>query len=203
MNSLQAEIKKIGEDLELQGWSFSDSFVAKETSLGLLAKIEILATDNLLAPAKIGRQNIERRENSARGDLIHWIEEIPTEPSEQNFYQAIQELQEHLKRHFYLPVHTREFHYALYPPGARYEKHLDQHQGQNSRILSVVHYLNSDWTSSDGGRLRIYDPKNPGTVAIEIDPRLGRSVFFLSDQILHEVLPAHQPRRSVTGWLRR
>jgi SM-20-related protein len=38
---------------------------------------------------------------------------------------------------------------------------------------------------------------------IKINPEAGRIVFFESDKIEHEVLPANRQRMSVTGWLKR
>ena len=61
-------------------------------------------------------------------------------------------------------------------------------------------YLNHDWTSADGGALRIYDDERVRDVL----PRgRERSVCFLSDRFEHEVLPATRERLALTGWFRR
>jgi SM-20-related protein len=96
-----------------------------------------------------------------------------------------------------------EGHLAVYPPGSYYRKHLDQFQGVGLRTLTCVCYLNPGWDSADGGQLRLYtDPAHPERYQ-EILPESGRLVLFLSADFLHEVLPARQPRLSLTGWFRR
>ena len=60
-------------------------------------------------------------------------------------------------------------------------------------------YLNEDWTSADGGALRMYDDER----VREVLPVAGTLVCFLSDRFEHEVLPATRERLAVTGWIRR
>jgi SM-20-related protein len=59
----------------------------------------------------------------------------------------------------------------------------------------MIMYLNID---VDGGELRIYQ----GNKWQDITPNAGKSVFFKSNQLEHEVLITHLPRMSITGWLK-
>jgi SM-20-related protein len=61
-----------------------------------------------------------------------------------------------------------------------------------------VTYLNESWRSSEGGQLVLYHKEGEK----EILPEGGRSVFFKSDEIEHEVKPAKRYRMSITGWLK-
>jgi SM-20-related protein len=92
---------------------------------------------------------------------------------------------------------------ALYPPGAFYAKHIDQHRGQSGRVLSWVLYLNPEWREEWGGQLRLYEPERPELPMAEIFPRAGRLVVFASDEVPHEVRPTDETRASLTGWFRR
>ncbi len=38
----------------------------------------------------------------------------------------------------------KEFHYALYPEGTFYKRHLDTFQNDDRRKLSIVYYLNEE-----------------------------------------------------------
>jgi SM-20-related protein len=92
-----------------------------------------------------------------------------------------------------------ESHYAVYPPGAGYVRHLDRLRDDDARVLSAVLYLNEDWREADGGALRLY--LADGTHR-DMLPCAGRLVLFLSAEFEHEVLPATRERASIAGWFR-
>ena len=63
----------------------------------------------------------------------------------------------------------------------------------------MISYLNSDWIISDGGQLVIHQNEIPQN----IDPVQGKTVFFKSNEIEHEVMITHKRRMSITGWLKK
>jgi SM-20-related protein len=63
----------------------------------------------------------------------------------------------------------------------------------------MISYLNDNWQQGDGGELSV-EQDGPD---LAISPVLGKTVFFKSDELSHEVLLTHKPRLSVTGWLKR
>jgi SM-20-related protein len=93
-----------------------------------------------------------------------------------------------------------EGHYAIYPPGARYERHRDRFRDDDARVLSCVLYLNDAWHASDGGALRLYLPHDE---TLDVLPEAGTFVAFLSAELDHEVRPASRERAAITGWFRR
>jgi len=96
-----------------------------------------------------------------------------------------------------------EAHFAVYPKGSFYRKHLDQFRGIGNRTLTAILYLNKDWRDEYGGQLRIYtDPDNPAFY-VDVSPQGGTLVTFLSARYLHEVLPSTRPRKSITGWFKK
>ena len=108
-----------------------------------------------------------------------------------------------LNRHCYFGIRDMEFHYAIYPAGKGYRRHLDVLRHTRSRRLSVICYLNESWETSDGGELRLYlGGAHKAEHPLDILPVGRRLVCFLSDQIEHEVLPAARQRYSITGWLK-
>ena len=48
-----------------------------------------------------------------------------------------------------------EIHYAWYPPGAAYARHVDRPHGRSARRVSLALYLNERRSPADGGALRI------------------------------------------------
>jgi SM-20-related protein len=104
-----------------------------------------------------------------------------------------------LNRRLMLGMETIQAHYALYPSGASYVRHRDRFRNDDARVLSLVCYLNPDWPEDAGGALRLHLADG----AIDIAPRMGTTVLFLSEEIEHEVLPATQPRWSIAAWFLR
>jgi SM-20-related protein len=108
-----------------------------------------------------------------------------------------------LNRALQLGLFDFESHFAAYPPGAGYRRHLDRFAdharfaSEGGRVLSCVLYLNRRWRPEDGGQLRLYRPDAP---ALDIPPQGGTLVVFLSDGFEHEVLPARRERLSLAGW---
>nr|WP_271711558.1 2OG-Fe(II) oxygenase [Marinigracilibium pacificum] len=119
-------------------------------------------------------------------------------PETECFYNEIDRLVETLNRYCFLSINDYEFHFAVYPPGAFYKKHLDQFKTNDGRLMTVICYLNENWDSSFGGELMIY----PGDDSKTIAPLPGRLVLFKSDELPHEVLKTNKDRFSITGWLK-
>ena len=59
-------------------------------------------------------------------------------------------------------------------------------------------YLNDEWKENDGGELCVHNEGNRQNIS----PLNGKSVFFKSNELEHEVLVTHKPRMSITGWLK-
>lgn len=152
--------------------------------------------ENELKKAAIGATGNEMIIESIRGDYTFWLDKN-RDQDELRIFPFLDEMVNLFNRSFFLSLSDYEFHLALYPPGSFYKKHLDQFQGRNNRMISMIIYLNEAWSKGDGGELRVYE-KNGHT---DIPPLLNRCVLFRSDELYHEVLIANKPRRSITGWL--
>lgn len=152
--------------------------------------------------AGIGRGAALEIRNEVRGDQILWLERS-TSPAARDWLDRMERLRLAINRQLYLGLFDFECHYAAYPPGTFYRRHLDRFASENSRTVSAILYLNPDWQETDGGALRIYDGPQPDSSWQDVRPQAGTFVCFLSDRIHHEVLPTARERLSVTGWFRR
>lgn len=85
---------------------------------------------------------------------------------------------------------------AVFEPGGHYQAHRDALRGDRARRITAILYLNQGWQARDGGCLRVH---TAGTTR-DIEPRGGRLVVFLSDRLLHEVLPGSAQRQAATAW---
>jgi SM-20-related protein len=133
-----------------------------------------------------------------RGDEIFWLEKDNATASESTYLEKIESFITYLNRTCYLGLASYEMHYAHYPVGSFYKKHLDKFKANSNRKLSVILYLNPNWEESHGGELMLYLEND----TLKINPTGGKLVVFESHKIEHEVLPTLLPRRSITGWLK-
>jgi SM-20-related protein len=134
-----------------------------------------------------------------RGDSIDWLEQGQSAACDQ-YLQTMDALRQALNQAFYLGLEDYESHFALYPPGAIYQKHLDRFRDDDRRTVSAAYYLNDDWQPEHGGALRLYPQNGP---ELDVLPTAGTLVLFISAELPHEVLPATRERLSLTGWFRR
>jgi SM-20-related protein len=149
--------------------------------------------------ARVGRAQSLRRDADVRGDLTCWLQE-PLFAAERELLDGLEQLRLVLNRELYLGLFDLELHYAWYPPGAGYGRHVDQALGDSTRELSLVLYLNEAWSAADGGQLRIFERDGDYR---DIAPQGGRLVCFRTPQREHGVLPASRDRFSLSGWFRR
>ncbi|MEQ8357958.1 MAG: 2OG-Fe(II) oxygenase [Cytophagales bacterium] len=147
--------------------------------------------------AAIGAQDQMQIDTSIRGDNIFWLDKDSKDPRIRFYFTLMNEIQSTLNRYCFLSLSDYEFHFAHYPPGAYYKRHLDQFQSRNNRLISTVFYLNDDWIPDYKGQLRLYLNSN----YIDVEPKFGRLVLFKSADIEHEVLTTYYNRYSITGWM--
>ncbi|HZQ61622.1 MAG TPA: 2OG-Fe(II) oxygenase [Casimicrobiaceae bacterium] len=160
---------------------------------------EALARD-VLGEAHDAAVGLARRADaSVRGDRIAWLDEASASAPERAYFSMASALREALNRELMTGLVEVEAHYAIYPPGAAYARHRDRFHDDDARVISVILYLNAQWTALDGGALRIHLPDS----AMEVFPTGGMLVAFASERFEHEVLPARRERIAITGWFRR
>ncbi|MCO6174529.1 2OG-Fe(II) oxygenase [Flavobacterium sp. NRK F10] len=191
--------EKIIEDLLNQQYSIVDDFFTEEAVTSLRNSLLDKYEEDYFKKSAIGDQFNEQVIRSIRGDFISWIEENKLSEVEQNFFSRIDHFSNYLNQTCFLGIQDREFHYALYPVGTFYKRHLDIFQNDDSRKLSVVCYLNDEnWLPEYGGELVIYKEHDE----VKVYPLKGRVVIFESQVLEHEVLPVMRERLSITGWLK-
>ena len=193
----------ITDILEL-GYSIADGFFSEDEveklRMSLLNKYE---EDNF-KKAAIGNRTNENIVKSIRGDFILWMDEAKANEPELIFFNKVNNLINYLNKTCFLGILQKEFHYALYPQGTFYKRHLDTFQNDDRRKLSFVFYLNDNtWNPENGGELMLYLKENNQEVSKVVYPLPGRVVIFESQELEHEVKPVLQSQRlSITGWLK-
>ncbi len=190
----------IVDDLSLRQYSVSEGLLSSTHIAALAGLTRARQAEGRLVRARTGKVRAET--NSLRGDSISWLDEDSPEAPIIDCLAIFDALRLTLNEHLFMNLHEVESHFAIYPPGAVYGKHLDRFaSGPQHRELSLVLYLNEGWLSVNGGALRLHIDQSE-TGHIDISPTSGRLVLFVSSQFWHQVLPSTRDRLSLTGWFR-
>ncbi len=166
----------------------------------LISALEERATQLVVdyKPAGIGRDQQHQINQVVRSDEILWMDH--NHPAETRYLREMEALRTAINKRLFMGLFDYEAHFAHYPPGGFYKRHVDAFKGETNRVLTTVLYLNNNWLSTDGGELFMYDEQL--THIKTVLPESGTLVIFLSDEFPHEVKTANRDRYSVAGWFR-
>ena len=170
---------------------------------GLAEEAASLRESGKFRQAGVGQGSGFQVRSEIRGDQILWLDEERLTPLQQKYWDEIESLRLELNRNLFTGLTAFEAHFAIYPTGAFYQRHLDRFVASDERAISCTLYLNPNWREEDAGALRIYTDENGLEAFTDVLPQAGAFVVFRSDAIFHEVLPAMRERLSLTGWLKR
>ncbi|HEX6226773.1 MAG TPA: 2OG-Fe(II) oxygenase [Chryseolinea sp.] len=187
----------IADGLAENGYAVADEFLTQGEVKDILNLKEFQTGSEYFRKAGIGKSKDHQINESIRGDYIHWIDKNSASGPVKTYLERLDDLIRFLNESLFLSLKDFEAHMTIYPEGSYYKRHLDQFNRDDHRKLSVICYLNENWTVGEGGQLRMFLAGQ----TLEILPAAGRLVCFRSDQIEHEVLPATRARLSLTGWI--
>lgn len=195
--------KAIAEGLYERGWIIVDDYVSEELCESLLREQQDILRHGQFRLAGIGKGDSFTIRPEIRSDKVFWLDEGQLSTMQEKFWKKMEALREKINQRCFLGLRSFESHFAIYPPGSFYLRHLDQFQSVAYRMVTVILYLNQEWREEDGGALRIYFPDENGIEkGVDVYPRGGRLVCFLSGEIPHEVMCTKKERVSITGWFR-
>ena len=200
---MEDQLDYISQEIYSNSYVVVDNFVDESYRKALLKEQTELLNKGQFKKAAVGKGDQKQVRTEIRSDEVLWMDPTTLSPLQVVFWEKIEELKQVLNRRCFLGLKSFEGHFARYPIGSFYKRHLDQFHAVPHRIVTVILYLNDSWTEADGGQLRMYFPQEDGSERVEdVLPLGGRLVVFLSEEIPHEVLPTHKERISITGWLR-
>lgn len=176
----------------------ADHFISDELAAQLKKNLLALEKKKMLVAAGTGNQEKFKQEALVRGDSIYWLDRKHEDQYENEFLDQVEDFIKYLNRSCFAGITDYEFHYSVYETGMFYKKHVDQFLNDPGRKFSMISYLNENWKEADGGQLKIYQSYNDKKVA----PTSGKTVFFKSNELPHEVLVTNEKRLSITGWLK-
>lgn len=193
---------QIAHALSEQGWLVVPEFVGQTETAALATDLLAAWNAGQLRPAGIGHGGGREVREDIRGDRILWLDPAQAPPAQQAYFERMDALRLAINHATFLGLFDLESHFAVYPPGSFYRKHLDRFRDDGARTVSCILYLNQHWEPAHGGQLRLYLDAKGDSEYVDIAPKGGTLVIFLSDRFWHEVLPAQHERLSLTGWFR-
>ncbi|MDN3669972.1 2OG-Fe(II) oxygenase [Echinicola jeungdonensis] len=200
---MESPYKSIAENIYEKGYVVVDDFISDDFREELLQEQQEILAHGQFRHAGIGKGNEFQIKPEIRSDKVCWMDHLNLTPLQNHYWNEIEKIREKINQRCFLGLRSFEAHFAMYPPGSFYLRHLDQFQNVKYRVVTTILYLNQKWEPGDGGALRMYLPKCEGQEEImDVFPKGGRLVVFLSGEIPHEVLPTLKERVSITGWLR-
>lgn len=189
---------EIANAIYAKGYCVIDDALPAELQT-LLASHAQQLSESQFKPAGVGRGGEHGKHNAIRQDSIAWIN--GDSEIESQWLVWAEGLQDALNQRLFLGLFSFESHFSHYKAGEFYKKHIDAFRGQSNRKLSLVTYLNEDWSQDDNGELIMFDQKGE-TIIERVLPKAGTLVVFLSEEFPHEVMPAGRDRFSIAGWFR-
>lgn len=173
-----------------------DDFMLDDQLNGVLSYMQVALNNQDFKPAAIGTLDNRQRISNIRGDRTFWLDRKRDQEVE-NLFLFIDEMIARINRLCFLSLAGYELHYAHYPKGTFYKRHVDQFKDRSNRLITFILYLNDGWSPGDGGELMIYKDDQE----IKIEPIMNRCVLFKTEGLEHEVLLSNTSRFSLTGWL--
>ncbi|HEY9839804.1 MAG TPA: 2OG-Fe(II) oxygenase [Candidatus Obscuribacterales bacterium] len=191
-------MEDIATKLGSSGLCIVPHFLSSALIQALLIDLKHVKKAGNFTRAGTGQGNTREVRNLIRRDEIFWLDEVMANLVQQQLWDKINALKQAFNRMLFLGLSEFEGHYASYPKGGFYKKHLDSFQADPSRVVSLIIYLNQSWQAKDGGLLRVYANGR----STDIEPLAGTLVCFLSHELVHEVLLSHKTRLSFSGWFK-
>lgn len=189
------------EALAGPGWCCIEHFLPPEIWQPLAAEARMLYAVGDFRQAGVGRGTSFRILSEVRNDHVRWIDPLAASSLQQAWLAHVEALRLSINAGLMVGLFSYEGHFAMYPDGHFYRRHLDRFADAAQRTVTCILYLNEDWQEADGGALRIYLPEEAGGESfVDIAPKGGTAVIFRSGEFEHEVLPAARDRLSLTGW---
>lgn len=199
---VRSTVRDVADDLAAHGVSVCPGFVGPAACAELLRRARRLEQAGAFRAARVGYGDEKVLRPDIRSDHVRWIDPETARGAPRRWCQRLDRLRLAVNRTTYAGLFGWEGHFAHYPVGARYRRHIDTHRGDPARRVSTILYLNPTWDEGDGGQLRLWLDDGDDAPFVDIPPLGGTLVAFWSDIFPHEVLRSNVSRYSVTGWFR-
>jgi SM-20-related protein len=199
-NSEALQIASAVEKLGVEGYAVCTGMLPLDLVASLAAEQRRREGVGELAAAGTGRGAGQDAGAAQRRAQSSWFDDGSA--AERHYLAFAERMRLAINRRLFLGLFEFEAQFLHYPPGGFYRRHTDALHGERNRIVSMIAYLNEDWTRDDGGALSLWAADGVGDPIEDIVPLAGTIVLMLSEEIPHEARVAQRERRAVAGWFR-
>ncbi len=200
IHKIEIDIKNSVDDLGKNGYSICENMISPEIITLLIQELENRERTGDIKAGLVGRGEAKTIDGKQRDVLSSWIGNDTA--GEKYFLDFAEQIRLSINRNLMLGLFEFESQFLHYPIGGFYKRHVDALKGNRNRIVSMVAYLNQNWSDADGGSLAIWENDQSLRPVIEVMPTAGTVVLMLSEDIPHEARSALRERRAIAGWFR-
>eukprot|EP00747_Dinoflagellata_sp_TGD_P057771 gnl/TRDRNA2_/TRDRNA2_150807_c0_seq2.p1 gnl/TRDRNA2_/TRDRNA2_150807_c0~~gnl/TRDRNA2_/TRDRNA2_150807_c0_seq2.p1 ORF type:complete len:285 (+),score=21.02 gnl/TRDRNA2_/TRDRNA2_150807_c0_seq2:85-939(+) len=208
-DELLQQVSSMASDLYFRGYNVHPHFIDNACASALAELAYSKLENGTFEPGALGDGTNTRQaiDTSSRNDHVFWFGHSMLATAERQFFERLKTLRDAINRQIpWMRLLEWEGHMSIYPPNGFFRLHLDAFDNdvddKRGRKISTILYLNPNWHPDDGGQLRLYVDGTNWYEFIDIPPRSGTLVTFLSDMFYHEVANSSAMRLAISGWFR-
>ena len=129
------------QELKEKGYCAWPNFLTEDEIRGARRDIELLAAENSLTKAGIGRGQEHAKKAEIRGDWTYWFNDSESAEIRKALLEKTAAIKEALNRNLFLGIKTFEGHYAKYPAGTHYLRHSDVFKNTDARVVCLFFFF--------------------------------------------------------------
>ncbi|MEX0883140.1 MAG: 2OG-Fe(II) oxygenase, partial [Cyclobacteriaceae bacterium] len=115
---------QVVSDLHDKGWAVINDYFPNDFVVKLLREQKELMHHGQYRLAGVGNGENFAIKPEIRSDKVFWLDKDLLTPLQINYWEIMEELRKAINRRCYLGLKSFEAHFAMYPPGSFYLRHL-------------------------------------------------------------------------------
>jgi SM-20-related protein len=131
---MEDQLDYISQAIYQNSYVVVDNFVDESYRKALLKEQTNLLNQGQFKKAAVGKGDQKQVRAEIRSDEVLWMDPTALSPLQVVFWEKIEELKQVLNRRCFLGLKSFEGHFARYPVGSFYKRHLDQFHAVPHRI---------------------------------------------------------------------
>ena len=141
---MEEVLDRISAEIYQNSYVIINDFIDEEFRKALLIEQTELLDKGMFRHAAVGKGGQKQVRTEIRSDEVLWMDQENLSPLQAAYWEKIEQIRQVLNQRCFLGLRSFEGHFARYPIGSFYKKHLDQFHAVPHRVVTVIVYLNED-----------------------------------------------------------